>query len=123
MFILVADVTQAAGDIDGQIYASDFKLIDQSDMIVSYIPELPGGKPGLSSGVERELQHAFECTKEVYVIWKPKCEPSPFVTETATRFFATIEEALRHFQSKGYIGDFQLSLPTQTTPRKRKWFG
>ena len=121
--IPVADVTQAAGDIDGQIYARDFKLIDQSDMIVSYIPELPGGKPGLSSGVERELQHAFECTKEVYVIWKPPCEPSPFVTETATRVFATIEEALRHFQSKGYIGDFQLSLPTQTAPRERGRFG
>ena len=58
--IPVADVTQVAGDIDGQIYARDFKLIDQSDMIVSYVPELPGGKPGLSSGVERELQHAYE---------------------------------------------------------------
>ena len=39
------------------IFRDDFKLIDQSDMIVSYVPELPDGKPGLSSGVERELQH------------------------------------------------------------------
>src|SRR5690606_37577028 len=73
----VTDVTSVAGDIDGQIYARDFKLIDQSDMIVSYVPELPGGNPGLSSGVERELQHAYENTKEVYVIWKPRVEPSP----------------------------------------------
>ena len=32
-----------AGDIDGQIYMRDFKLIDQSDMICSLVPELPGG--------------------------------------------------------------------------------
>jgi adenylate kinase len=121
--IPVTAVNQAADDIDGQIYARDFKLIDQSDMIVSYVPELPDGKPGLSSGVERELQHAFEGTKEVYVIWKPACEPSPFITETATRVFATVEEALRFFQSKGYIGDFQLTLPTKSAPRERGRFG
>ena len=66
-----------SGDIDGQIYMRDFKLIDQSDMICSLVPELPGGVPGLSSGVERELQHAWEHTKEVYVVWKPKKNPSP----------------------------------------------
>lgn len=100
----VAEVMQAAGDIHAQIYARDFMLIDQADMIVSYIPELPGGKPGLSSGVERELQHAHEATREVYVIWRPKRPPSPFVTETATRVFATTEEALTHFEKIGYLG-------------------
>ena len=74
-------------DIDGQIYARDFKLIDQADMIVSLIPELPDGRPGLSSGVERELQHAHEATKDVFVIWRPQAPPSPFITETATRLF------------------------------------
>ena len=34
----VAEVSSVARDIDGQIYARDFKLIDQSDMIVSFIP-------------------------------------------------------------------------------------
>jgi len=66
-----------------------FKLIDQSDMIVSLVPELPSGKPGLSSGVERELQHAYETTKEVYVVWQPKADPSPFITETATKIFSS----------------------------------
>jgi len=42
---------EIAGDIDGQIYARDFQLIDQSEMIISLIPVLPGGGPGLSSGV------------------------------------------------------------------------
>ncbi|HOA73777.1 MAG TPA: AAA family ATPase [Phycisphaerae bacterium] len=116
----VTDVTSVAGDIDGQIYARDFKLIDQSDMIVSYVPELPGGKPGLSSGVERELQHAYETTKEVYVIWKPKVEPSPFVTRTANEVFNSVESALKYFQKKKYIEEFQLRFDhTLSAPRDR----
>ncbi len=97
----VREVLDIAGDIDGQIYMRDFKLIDQSDMIVSLVPELPGGVPGLSSGVERELHHAFEHTKEVYVVWKPKKNPSPFITETATKIFRSVDEALGYFESKG----------------------
>ena len=99
--ISVRQVLDIAGDIDGQIYMRDFKLIDQADMIVSLVPELPGGAPGLSSGVERELQHAFEHTKEVYVVWKPKKTPSPFITETATEIFESVEEALGYFEAKG----------------------
>jgi hypothetical protein len=97
----VRDVLEIAGDIDGQIYMRDFKLIDQSDMIVSYVPELPGGSPGLSSGVERELQHAFEHTKEVYVVWKPRKAPSPFITETATKIFKSVDEAMEFFDTRG----------------------
>ncbi len=99
--VSVREVLDIAGDIDGQIYMRDFKLIDQSDMICSLIPELPGGIPGLSSGVERELQHAFEHTKEVYVVWKPKKNPSPFITETATKIFSSVDDALTYFEEKG----------------------
>jgi hypothetical protein len=109
----VSEITQVAPDIDSQIYARDFKLIEQSDMIVSYIPALPGGRPGISSGVERELQHAFESTKEVFVVWRPEDAPSPFVTETATAVFGSIEALFAHFQQRGYVGDYQLSLPKQ----------
>ncbi|GAB4555286.1 MAG: hypothetical protein Tsb0013_18060 [Phycisphaerales bacterium] len=105
--VRVREVLDIAGDVDGQIYMRDFKLIDQSDMIVSLVPELPGvgGKdiPGLSSGVERELQHAFEHTKDVYVVWKPKKAPSPFITETATKIFTSTDEALRHFEEQGLM--------------------
>jgi len=97
----IREILDIAGDIDGQIYMRDFKLIDQSDMICSFIPELPGGIPGLSSGVERELQHAFEHTKEVYVVWKPKKNPSPFITETATKVFKTVDDALTYFEERG----------------------
>ena len=101
--VSVREVLDIAGDIDGQIYMRDFKLIDQSDMICSLIPELPNGTPGLSSGVERELQHAFEHTKEVYVVWKPRKNPSPFITETATKIFRSVDEALAYFEEKGMV--------------------
>ena len=41
-------------------------LIDQAEMIISFIPTLPDGRAAISSGVERELQHAHEAAKEVY---------------------------------------------------------
>ena len=106
--VSVQQVLDIAGDIDGQIYMRDFKLIDQSDMIVSLIPELPGGGPGLSSGVERELHHAWEHTKEVYVVWKPKKSPSPFITETATKIFSSVDEALEYFSEKGMFPEVNL---------------
>ena len=97
-----ADVAQISGDIMGQIYARDFKMVDQADMIVSLIPQLPTGRPAISSGVERELHHAFEGGKEVYVVWKAKNAPSPFITETATKVFAGVDEAIEHFKARGY---------------------
>jgi adenylate kinase len=106
--VSVREVLDIAGDIDGQIYMRDFQLIDQSDMIVSLVPELPGGVPGLSSGVERELQHAWEHTKEVYVVWKPAKNPSPFITETATKIFPSVDDALGWFQEKGMFAQANL---------------
>jgi adenylate kinase len=106
--VRVREVLDISGDIDGQIYMRDFKLVDQADMIVSLIPELPGGTPGLSSGVERELHHAFEHTKEVYVVWKPKKHPSPFITETATKIFSSVPEALAYFEQQGMFGEKNL---------------
>ena len=97
------DVAQISGDILGQIYARDFKMIDQSDMIISLVPELPNGKPALSSGVERELHHAFEGGREVYVVWKCRTTPSPFITETATKVFGEVNDAIEFFRGKGYI--------------------
>ncbi len=103
MTLKTADVAQISGDILGQIYARDFKMIDQSNMIVSLIPELPDGKPAISSGVERELQHAFETGREVYVVWQSARPPSPFVTGTATKVFLSVAEALGYFREKEYI--------------------
>jgi adenylate kinase len=98
-----ASVVEIIPDIDGQIYVRDFKLIDQADMIVSLVPALPDGKPAISSGVERELQHAHEATRDVYVIWLPQADPSPFITETATEVFRSPGEAIAYFNEQGFI--------------------
>ncbi len=99
----VSQLLDIVADIDGQIYARDFKLIDQAEMIVSLVPATENGEPAISSGVERELQHAHEATKDVFVIWRPKREPSPFITETATRVFADVDEAIAYFMANRYI--------------------
>lgn len=96
------EVVDIESDINSQIYARDFALIDQSDMIISFIPRLADGSAAVSSGVERELQHAHEAAKEVYVIWPAEVSPSVFVTQTATKVFTSIDEAMRFFQEKGY---------------------
>ncbi|MEE9403726.1 MAG: ATP-binding protein [Algisphaera sp.] len=101
MRVSVKQVLDIAGDIDGQIYSRDFKMVRQSDMIVSLVPKLPDGAPGLSSGVERELHHAFEHGREVYVVWHPEKNPSPFITETSTKCFRSVEEALAYFEEEG----------------------
>jgi adenylate kinase len=97
------EVQQIERDINSQIYARDFLLIEQSDMIISFIPTLAEGRPAISSGVERELQHAHESAKEVYVIWTAKQNPSVFVTQTATKVFNNPSNAVEFFKKEGYI--------------------
>ncbi|HPS56395.1 MAG TPA: hypothetical protein PLP05_12420, partial [Sedimentisphaerales bacterium] len=96
-------IKEIARDINSQIYARDFLLIDQSDMIISFIPTLADGRACLSSGVERELQHAHEAGKDVYVIWTAKQSPSVFVTQTVTKVFNSIAELADFFTKKGFI--------------------
>jgi len=97
------EVRQIERDINSQIYARDFMLIDQSDMIISFIPTLDDGRAAISSGVERELQHAHEAAKEVYVIWTAKQTPSVFVTQTVTKVFNKPAEAVDFFEKRKYI--------------------
>ncbi|MEO1236878.1 MAG: ATP-binding protein [Planctomycetota bacterium] len=104
----VKQVLDIAGDVDGQIYSRDFKMVRQSDMIVSLVPNLPDGSPGLSSGVERELHHAFEHGREVYVVWHPQKNPSPFITETSTKWFRSVDEAMSYFEEQGMFAQTNL---------------
>ena len=96
----VGEIEQIEADINSQIYARDFALIDQADMIISFIPAMADGRAAISSGVERELQHAHEAGKEVFVVWVAEAEPSVFVTQTATKVFKSTEEALIFFADK-----------------------
>ena len=99
----LSEVRQIERDIDSQTYARDFMLIDQADMIVSFIPALPDGRAAISSGVERELQHAHEAAKDVYVIWQAKQRPSVFVTQTATKVFADINSGMEFFGKSKHL--------------------
>ncbi len=96
----VNEVQQIERDIHSQIYARDFLLIDQADMIISFIPALPDGRAAISSGVERELQHAHEAAKEVYVIWPARQHPSVFITQTANTVLAGVPEAVEFLQNR-----------------------
>ncbi len=96
-------IRQIERDIYSQTYARDFLLIEQSEMIISFIPILPDGRAAISSGVERELQHAYEAAKDVYVIWPAKQMPSVFVTQTATKIFEDTKTALEFFEKKKLI--------------------
>jgi adenylate kinase len=98
------EVQQIERDINSQTYARDFMLIDQADMIVSFVPSLADGRAAISSGVERELQHAHEAAKEVYVIWTAKQSPSVFVTQTATNVFNSTADALQFFKKENTLG-------------------
>jgi adenylate kinase len=97
------EVRQIQRDINSQTYARDFMMIDQSEMIISLVPSMEDGRAAISSGVERELQHAHEAAKEVYVIWTAKQSPSVFVTQTATKVFNNIESAMDFFENRKYI--------------------
>lgn len=96
----VEQIAQIAQDVQSQIYARDFALIEQSDMIISFIPHQPDGRPILSSGVERELQHAHESAKRVYVIWTSPRPPSVFVSQTAHRVFGSVAAAIEYLSAE-----------------------
>jgi hypothetical protein len=108
----VEEVLQIERDINNQIYARDFLLIDQADMIVSFVPAMPDGRAAISSGVERELQHAHEAAKEVYVIWTAQQSPSVFVTQTANRVFSRVTEAT---ESSIFLPPHDIRVPLPST--------
>ena len=95
----VAEILALEPNLMAQIVKRDLRLIDQADMIISLVPEIAAGdrrRPALSSGVERELDHALESGRRVYVIWKPKRQPSPFITVNATRVVSALDDLERH---------------------------
>ena len=74
-----AEVLAVERMIIGQIISRDLRLVRQSNVIVSLVPQLKDGSAALSSGVERELHAALDSTRQVIVWWKVKAKiPSPF---------------------------------------------
>lgn len=103
---VVLSVTEVLANeriIDAQINHRDFTLIDQSDLVICYVPALEDGSPGLSSGVEREAKHGREAGKEVHLIWEPACEPSPMLEPNVTRRYSSIDELVASFRERGLV--------------------
>ena len=103
MRVSVREILDIAGDIDGQIYMRDFRLIDQSDMIVSLVPELARWSSWTFDLVLNANSNMHGNTqKKSMSCGSLKKPPSPFITETATKIFASVDEALQNiFQNKG----------------------
>ena len=93
MRLPIHEVKEVIPNIQGQIVARDFKLIDQSDMVIAYIPVV-NGLPQISEGVERELAHAQKATLDTYAIWPSKKQPSPFLE--ATKRFTSLDDLLHN---------------------------
>jgi len=88
------EVAPCVRDIEGQIVARDLMLIDQSDLIVAYMPDV-GGQPVNSPGVMREITHAYHSTKDVYIVWTSTKDPSPFIKDIVPqKIYGSLDEAV-----------------------------
>ena len=73
------EVEAIRDDIDGQVVARDFKLIDQSEMLVAYFPAYADGNPLIAGGVQSEIEHAEASTKDIVIVWEASRDPTPFI--------------------------------------------
>ena len=97
--IPIEEVKPCVRDIEGQIVARDLKLVDQSDMVVAFMPDI-GGQPVNSPGVMREITHAYHATKDVYIIWTSPKDPSPFIKDIVPQAtFKSLDEAVAGLKS------------------------
>lgn len=92
------EIEAIADDIDGQVVARDYRLIDQSEMIVAYFPVDTDGSPLIAGGVQSELEHAAASTKEIVIVWEASRDPTPFIEQKADKRFASLSELESYLQ-------------------------
>jgi len=91
-----------------QTISRDHRLIDQSDGIVVYYPELDSYTlkddnyvlspiVPFSSGVLDEMQYAIQKGKEVLLVWISKNDPGPFLAKIYSKMFNNIDELMNNF--------------------------
>jgi adenylate kinase len=85
-------------DVDGQIVARDYALIDQSQMLIAYFPQDSRGRALIAAGVQSEIEHAAASTKEVLVVWEAQKQPTPFIGMRLDRQFASVEALETHLR-------------------------
>ncbi len=101
-------------DIDGQIMARDYKLIDQSDMIVAYIPLDVDGSPLIAGGVQSEIEHAASSTKEVVAVWEASRNPTPFIGQKVDKRFGNLDDLEEYLKDISQpTGQLEMSIEPQ----------
>lgn len=93
------DLELIANDIDGQIVARDFKLIDQSDMILIYFPQDAEGRPIIAGGVQSELEHAAASTRDIVIVWESSSYPTPFIEQRGDVLLRDLDELEDYLKS------------------------
>ena len=93
----LSEIEEARDDVMDQIVARDYKLIDQSDIIVVFYPTT-----AISPGVLNEIHYGFTHNKDVYAIF-PHEERSPFFEYYTTMIFKGHEELVRYLKSRGLM--------------------
>jgi len=96
----ISEVAPCVRDIDGQIITRDLGLIDQTDLVVAYMPDIDN-QPVNSPGVMREITHASHTTKDVYIIWTANREASPFIKDMVPNpkgIFPNLKVALKELK-------------------------
>jgi adenylate kinase len=105
-----SEIATVLPDIDGQIKARDYKLIDQADMIVAYFPVNGQGRPLIAGGVQSEIEHAHSTTKEIVIVWEAPRHPTPFIELNADKKFDSLEQ-LEQFLKEVSKPTGQLEMP------------
>ena len=93
------EIEDVAYDIDGQIVARDYKLIDQSEMIVAYFPTDASGEPLIAGGVQSEIEYAAASTKKVVILWEASRDPTPFIGQRGDVLVRSLEALEDHLRS------------------------
>lgn len=99
-----------------QTVSRDHRLIDQSDGIVVYYPELlyyykkdkkfeEARLVPFSSGVLDEMHYAIQNGKSVYLVWTSEKDAGPFLSKLYNEKFSTVKELLDNFEKIVKISD------------------
>ena len=100
----VGEISAVMPDIDGQTVSRDYKLLDQSDMIIAYFPLDTDGGPLIAGGVQSEIEHASASTKEIVIVWESPREPTPFIRQKADVLLRNLDELRGYLQGLGPSG-------------------
>lgn len=109
------ELSHVASMVGNHTVELDYKLIEQSDMVVVRYPSVQYGKyigegdkavPSvyipLSAGVICEMVKGFRDGKEVIAAWLPKVEPSPFFKYHCLKLFTSERDLLDYLVKKDH---------------------